>query len=256
MRILRSCIAVALTLCLAAAAQAKEKEKKLSKEEKAKLPRVAILEFPSAPNAHECGGWGGHQQQMSDVLRDLFTTEISERSHNKLRLVERARMADIKGELAFQQSGDVDGATAQKVGKLLGAKYMLTGKITRFACKVSDMSTGWGVGAVVGKVTKSGLAGAIAGDANMKKASFSGRLDARLIEVETGEILVAFKDDNKSSDLSVKVAGGGREVEYDDELFSNVFEPLVKKMSSKVVKKTVDIDEENQEDDSSKSDEE
>ncbi len=247
MSILRSCIAVALTLCVASAAQAKDKEKKLSKEEKAKLPRVAIMDFPSAPNAYECHGFGGHEQRASDVLRDLFTTEVLERAHNKLRLVERARMADIKGELNFQQSGDVDGATAQKVGKLLGAKYMLTGKITRFACKVSDMSTGWGVGALVGKATKSGLAGAIAGDANMKKASFSGRLDARLIEVETGEILVAFKDDNSSSDLSVKVAGGGREVQYDDELFSNVFEPLVKKMSAKVVKKTVDIDEENQE---------
>ncbi len=248
MSVLRSCIAVALTLCLVSTAEAKPK--KLSKEEKAKLPRVAILDFPAAPNAYECHGWGGHQQAMSDVLRDLFTTEISEKSHNKLRLVERARMADVKGELEFQQSGDVDANTAQKVGKLLGAKYMLTGKITRFACKVSDMSTGWGVGAIVGKVTKNSLAGAIAGDANMKKASFSGRLDARLVEVETGEILVAFKDDSSSSDLSVKVAGGGREVEYDDELFSKVFEPLVQKMSAKVVKKTVQVDEENQEDES------
>ncbi len=245
MSILRPCIAAALTLCLASSAQAAGK--KLSKEEKAKLPRVAILDFPASPNAWECGGWGGHQQQASDVLRDLFTTEISERSHGKLRLVERARMTDVKGELAFQQSGDVDGATAQKVGKLLGAKYMLTGKITRFACKVSGMSTGWGVGALVGKVTKNNLAGDIAGSADMKKASFSGRLDARLIEVETGEILVAFKDDSSSSDLSVKVAGGGREVQYDDELFSKVFEPLVQKMSSKVVKKTVQVDEENQE---------
>jgi len=177
--ILRLGIAALLTLCLATSAQAAGK--KLSKEEKAKLPRVAILDFPAAPNAHECGGWGGHQQQMSDVLRDLFTTEISERSHGKLRLVERARMADIKGELEFQQSGDVDGSTAQKVGKLLGAKYMLTGKITRFACKVSGMSTGWGVGALVGKVTKNSLAGNIAGSAEMKKVSFSGRLDARLV---------------------------------------------------------------------------
>jgi curli biogenesis system outer membrane secretion channel CsgG len=242
---LRSCVAVALTLCLASTAQAKEK--KLTKEEKAKLPRVAILDFPPGPNAVECGGWGNHKEQMSDVLRDIFTTEISERSQGKLRLVERARMADIKGELEFQQSGDVNAATAQKLGKLLGAKYMLAGKITRFACKLTDMSTGWGVGALVGKATKNSLAGAIAGDANMKRASFSGRLDARLLEVETGEILVAFKDDSSSTDTSVKVAGGGREVEYDDELFSNVFEPLVKKMSAKVVKKTVDIDEEDQE---------
>jgi curli biogenesis system outer membrane secretion channel CsgG len=228
---LRLCIAAALALCLASSAQAAGK--KLTKEEKAKLPRVAILDFPAAPNACECGGWGNHQQEMSNVLRDLFTTEISERSHSKLRLVERARLSDVKGELALQQSGEVDAATAQKVGKLLGAKYMLTGKITRFA---------W-------KVTKNNLAGDVAGSVEMKKVSFSGRLDARLIEVETGEILVAFKDDNSSADTSAKVAGGGKEVEYDDELFSKVFEPLVQKMSAKVVKRTVQVDEENKEDD-------
>ena len=245
MSTLRLCMAAALTLCLATSAHAAGK--KLSREEKAKLPRIAILDFPATPNAHECGGWGSHQQQMSDVLRDLFTTEISDRSHGKLRLVERARMKDVKGELDFQQSGDVDAGTAQKVGKLLGAKYMLTGKITRFACKVSGMSTGWGVGALVGKVTKNNLAGDIAGSVEMKKVKFSGRLDARLVEVETGEILVAFKDDSQTGDTSAKVAGGGKEIEYDDELFSKVFEPLVQKMSAKVVKRTVQIDEENQE---------
>ena len=245
MSILRPCIAVVLTLCLAATAQAKEK--KLSKEEKAKLARVAILDFPAANDAFACQGWNNHQPKLNDVLRELFTTEISTRSHNKLRLVERARMNDVKGELAFQQSGDVDGATAQKVGKLLGAKYMLTGKITRFACNAGNIKSGWGVGRLVGKVTKSDLAGDVAGSVEMRKVSFSGRLDARLIEVETGEILLALKDDSSTGDLSAKVAGGGKEVEYDEELANKVFEPIVAKMSSKIVKQTVQIDEENQE---------
>ena len=135
MRILRFCIAAALTLCVTSPAQA---AKKLTKAEKAKLPRVAIMDFPASGDAFACNGWNNHQPRLNDVLRELFTTEISERSHGKLRLVERARMNDVKGELDFQQSGDVDGATAQKVGKLLGAKYMLTGKITRFACKASE----------------------------------------------------------------------------------------------------------------------
>ncbi len=224
---------------------------KLSKEEKAKLPRIAILDFPAAPNAYSCNGWGNNEHRVSDVLRDLFTTEILDRAHGKLRLVERARMKDIKGELDFQQSGDVDAATAQKVGKLLGAKYMLTGKVTRFACKVSGMSSGWGVGRLVGQITKNDLAGDVAGSVNMKNASFSGRLDVRLIEVETGEILVAMKEDGESGDTSVKIAGGGSEVEYDDELVNKVFEPVVQKMSPKIVKRTVQVDEENREDEES-----
>jgi curli biogenesis system outer membrane secretion channel CsgG len=245
--ILRPCIAVALTLCFASPALAAGKGK-LTKEEKAKLPRVAILDFPAAPDAWSCGGWGNHQREVSDVLRDLFTTEISDRAQGKLRLVERARLADVKGELALQQSGDVDASTAQKVGRLLGAKYMLTGKITRFACKASGMSTGWGVGALVGKLTKDNLAGDVAGSVEVKKVSFSGRLDTRLIEVETGEILIAFKDESEVGNTSAKVAGGGKEVQYDDELASKVFEPIVQKMAAKVVKKTVQIDEESKED--------
>lgn len=210
-----------------------------TKETKAKKPRLAILDFPATHNAHACGGWSSNSGMMSDVLRDLFTSEISERANGKLRIVERERLKELREELKFQQSDEVDPGSAQKVGKLLGARYVLTGKITRFACKVSSASTGWGVGALVGKVTGSGLAGDVAGSVHVKKVNFSGRLDARLIEVETGEVLVTFKDENETGDTSAKVAGTGAEVEYDDELASKVFEPLVQKMAAKIIKKTV-----------------
>ena len=236
-------LALSLALLLPLAAAAGE-----TKETKAKKPRLAILDFPAVHNAYSsCGGWGNNSGAMSDVLRDLFTTEIMERSKGKLRLVERERLKELRAELDFQQSDEVDPASAQKVGKMLGAKYVLTGKITRFACKVQSASTGWGVGALVGKVTGSGLAGDVAGSVNVKKVNFSGRLDARLIEVETGEILVAFKDESEVGDTSAKVAGGGTEVEYDDELASKVFEPLVQKMSAKVIKKTVAFSQEEEE---------
>jgi curli biogenesis system outer membrane secretion channel CsgG len=237
------------TLALAVASTAQAGDKKLSKEEKAKLPRLAILDFNSSGDAYACTGWHNHQPKLNGVIQDLFVTEVSEKSNGKLRLVERERLKDIKGELAMQQSGDVDAATAQKLGKLLGAKYMLTGKITRFACKAGNVKTGWGVGALVGKLTNSGLAGDVAGSVEMRKVSFSGRLDARLVEVETGEILGAFKDDSSTGDLSAKVAGGGTEVEYDEELANKVFEPIVQSLAAKVVKMTVKVDKESSEDD-------
>ena len=227
-------LCLALALLLPAVALAGD-----TKETKAKKPRLAILDFPAAHNAYSCGHWGSNSGMMSDVLRDLFTTEISEKAHGKLRLVERERLKELREELKFQQSDEVDPSSAQKVGKLLGARYVLTGKITRFACKVQSANTGWGVGALVGKVTGSGLAGDVAGSVAVKKVNFTGRLDARLIEVETGEVLVTFKDENETGDTSAKVAGTGSEVEYDDELASKVFEPLVEKMAAKVIKKTV-----------------
>ena len=217
-------------------------QKRLSKEEKAKLPRIAIIEFKAAPDAWHGwrhGGWGNQMGTISNQLRDLFTTEIVEKGKNKLRVIERERLSEIREELNFQQSGEVDTATVQKIGKLLGVKYVMTGKVTRFAYKEGGFSTGWGVGALVGKVTGNGMAGAVAGSVNVKKASFTGRLDIRLIEVETGEILGAWKDEDKVSDTSVKVAGTGAEVSYDEELVNKVFEPIVQRITPKLLRATV-----------------
>ena len=235
-KLLVSCLTL-LALATPAFAQ-----KKLSKEDKAKLPRVAILDFKSAPDAWQGwhhGGWGNQMSTISNQLRDMFTTEIIEKGKNKIRVIERERLADIRGELNFQQSGEVDVATVQKIGKLLGVKYVMTGKVVRFAYKEGGFSSGWGVGALVGKVTGSGMAGAVAGSVNVKKASFSGRLDIRLIEVETGEILGAWKDEDKVDDTSVKVAGGGADVAYDEELVNKVFEPVVQRITPKLLRATV-----------------
>jgi len=235
MNIVKSFVALLAGLVLATPLAAQ----KLSKEEKAKLPRVAIIEFKAAPDCWygwHFGGWGNHMGTISNQLRDLLVTELTQKGKGKLRMVERERLEEIRGELAFQQSGEVDTGTVLKVGKLLGVKYMVTGKVTRFAYKESGISGGWGLGAIVGKVTGSGLAGAVAGDMKLKKASFTGRLDLRLIEVETGEILGTWKDEDKVADTSVKIAGTGTEVEYDEELVNKVFEPIISRIAPKMVR--------------------
>ena len=229
-----SCAAV-LALAIPSMAQTKT----TSKDAKAGLPRVAVLKFPTAPGAWSGwrhGGWGNQEARIADVLQDLFVTELVSQGKGKLRMVERERLNEIRNELNFQQSGEVDTATVQKVGKLLGVKYMITGKVTRFAYKDSSIKGGWLAGALVGKLTGNSIASGAAGDTQIGKASFNGRLDVRLIEVETGEILQTLKDESKVSDLSVMVGGTGREVEYDDELVNKVFEPIVEGMAPKLVK--------------------
>lgn len=232
--------AAGLLLALPAAAAPKE-----SKEEKLKKPRMAILDFPAASGGWSCSGWHQSEHRMSNVLRDLFTTEISERARSKVRLVERERLKDLRSELSFEQSGEVDGATAQKLGKLLGVRYMLSGKITRFACKKTGASTGWGVGSLVGKLTKSDMAGRVAGSVDTHKMKFSGRIDVRLIDVQSGEILGTFKDEEETADTSVKIAGGGTDVDYDEELVNKVYEPIVQRIAPKIVKKIGIVHEEN-----------
>ncbi len=229
-------LSVAAVLAVTSSALA---QKALSKDAKAGLARVAVLSFPCAPGSWSGwrhGGWGNQESHIADVLRDLFVTEMTSKGKGKLRMIERERLEEVRGELKFQQSGEVDTATAQKVGKLLGVKYMVTGKVTRFAYKESNIKGGWLAGALVGKLTGSSIAGGAAGDTQVGKASFSGRLDVRLIEVETGEILAAEKDDGSVSDTSVMVGGTGKEIEYDEELVNKIFEPIVAKMAPKFVR--------------------
>ncbi len=204
----------------------------------ASAPRLAILDFKAAPGCWvgwRFGGWGNQMDTISDQLRDLFTTEIVNVSHKRLRVIERERLQDIRNELQFQQSGEVDTSTVLKVGKLLGVQFVMTGKVTRFAYKESGIKTGWGVGALVGRMTGDSLAGDVAGSVNVHKASFTGRLDVRLIDVQTGEILGAWKDDGKVADHAVQIAGTGTEMSYDEELVNKVFEPVVERITPKLV---------------------
>ncbi len=236
-KFLLSC-AAALALVVPALAQTKAPATGKAAA-KAALPRVAILKFPTAPGAWSGwrhGGWGNKEERIADVLQDLFVTELVSQGKGKLRLVERERLNEIRNELNFQQSGEVDTATVQKIGKLLGVKYLITGKITRFAYKDSSIKGGWLAGALVGKATGNWIASGAAGDTQVGRASLSGRLDVRLIEVETGEILVVAKDEGKVADTSVMIGGTGREVEYNEELVNEIFEPIVERMSPKLIK--------------------
>jgi len=216
-------LVLAATLVLPALAQTPEAKEPapvhLSREERAKLPRVAILEFKAAPDCWSGwrqGGWGPQMATLSSQLRDLFSTEIMDKGATKVRLIDRERLDDLRKELEFQQSGEADTGTVQKLGKLLGVSYVVTGKVTRFAYK--DSWTG-------SQLLATGV----------KKASFTGRLDLRIIEVQTGEILEAFKDEGVVEDAGVTFLGAGTEISYDGELVSRIFEPVVQRLTPKLI---------------------
>jgi len=206
---------------------------------KSKRPRVAVMNFPVAKGAYQGWyGWGvDREERMSDVLMDLFITELGEVGTGKIRLVERAQIDEIRKEQSFGASGEVDPRTAVKLGKLLGVKYMITGKITRFASAKSGFSTGWLAGNAVGRLTGNSNLAYAAGNVDIKKSTFTGRLDVRVIDVETGEIVGSASDEAEVKNVGVKIAGTGNEVQYDQRMVNQVFEPVVKKIAPKLVQK-------------------
>jgi hypothetical protein len=73
----------------------------------AKLPRLAILEFKSAPESWSgwrAGGWGPQMGTISNQLRDLFTTELVEQGAGKVRLMDRERLEALRDEGAVENA--------------------------------------------------------------------------------------------------------------------------------------------------------
>lgn len=208
---------------------------------KAERPRLCVLEFPVANGAYEgWNGWhgGSGETHIGSVLQELMTTALMTEGTGKIRLIERKRLEEILGEQKLGSSGLVDEATAVKMGKLVGVRYMVTGKVTRFAYKKSGFTSGWGATALMSKLAPSlGGAAAVAGDIHVGKATFTGRLDVRLIDVQTGEILAAASDEGTVKDTTVKVAGTGADVQYDQELVNKIFEPVAENLSRKLIKR-------------------
>ncbi|HEY2749458.1 MAG TPA: CsgG/HfaB family protein, partial [Polyangia bacterium] len=81
-------------------------------------PTVAVLYFD----------YSGKDADMAVLRKGLAQMLISDLSAlDGVRLVERDRLEEILAELKLAQSGKIDPATAAKVGKLLGARYMVLG---------------------------------------------------------------------------------------------------------------------------------
>lgn len=121
-------------------------------------PGLAVLPFENG------GSYGRTRDDYDALRRGIAGLMISELSRNPaVRLVDRAETARLLDEQALTSSGRVDAATAAQVGKLVGAKYMVTGSFI-------DMYGEF-------------------------------RLDARIINVETGEILKTVRSDPQFKDI-------------------------------------------------------
>lgn len=90
-------------------------------------PGIAVLPFNN-------GGSYGQQKEDFDALeRGIAGMMISELSANAAaRVVERAEIQKLLDEQNLGAQGRVDAATAAKIGKLVGARYMVMGTFVDF----------------------------------------------------------------------------------------------------------------------------
>lgn len=111
-------------------------------------PTVAVLYFD----------YSGTDQQYLALKKGLASMVISDLSEiDRVRFVERDRIQEILDELKLNTSKSIDKKTANKVGKLLGCRYMVMGTVTHFGtmfsidARVVEVETGLHVGTAKGR---------------------------------------------------------------------------------------------------------
>lgn len=156
-------------------------------------PLVAVMDFDySAVNNWWSGVWGNYD--IGKGVADQVVDELINESD--FRVIERKRIDTVLAEQDFQQSDRADPQAQVRIGKVLGVRYIIAGSITKFTTSDKNYSAG---GIVKGPL----------GGLGLKKSKSEVQLNARVIDAETGEILIAAKgkgDSKKGGGVSV--AGG------------------------------------------------
>lgn len=120
-------------------------------------PGVAVLPFENG------GSYGKDKEDFEALRRGIAAMMMAELSQNpSMRLVEREQIQKLLDEQGLATAERVDAQTAAKIGKLVGARYMIAGT---FIDLYGDF-----------------------------------RIDARIIDVETSEILKVVRSDPKLTD--------------------------------------------------------
>ncbi len=108
---------------------------------------IAVLNFTNNTNSFA-------YDQLVNSIPEMLKTELSQ--YPQLVVVERQRIEKIMTEQALTLTGFADEASAQEVGQLLGAKYILTGELSqinshiRIDCHIISVETGQVKGEKIG----------------------------------------------------------------------------------------------------------
>lgn len=84
-------------------------------------PTVAVLPFVNSA----IGAANAELEPLSKGIADLLIIELAQ--NPAIRVVERENIAQLLAEQNLARDGRVDDATAARIGKLLGARHMITG---------------------------------------------------------------------------------------------------------------------------------
>ena len=159
---------------------------------------VSILDFDYATVHAGVAGIFGQDVDIGKGISDLLVTNLVK--DGTYRVVERQMLDKILAEQNFSNSDRADPATAAKIGKMLGVDAIVVGSITEFGNETKNT----GVGGEGGNWHGFGVGGF-----GHKNSKANVALTARLVNVDTGEIMAVADGTGQSSRSSTSLLGGG-----------------------------------------------
>jgi len=171
--------------------------------------RVAVMNFE---NNSTWAWWGDN---LGAAAADELATQLVQ--SGKYTVLERRELDNILREQNLGASGAVTPATAAKVGKLLGVQLMLTGSITAFSIKRTTI----------------GLRGIGGSYSNAES-----KVDARLVNVETGEVMVVATGQGNKRMGGGYFKGVSAEQTFDQGAAQEALRPAVEQVVAKLVEQS------------------
>ena len=165
---------------------------------KGRKKRVAVLDFDYATVRSGVAALFGTDIDVGKGITDLLVTRLVK--DGTYSVIERKAMDKILAEQNFSNSDRANPASAAKLGKLLGVDAIIVGSITQFGNDTKNTKVGGAGG---------GLGGFGLGGFSHKKSKAIVQVDARVVNIDTGEILVVSEGKGESSRESTSLLGGG-----------------------------------------------
>jgi curli biogenesis system outer membrane secretion channel CsgG len=161
---------------------------------------VAVLDFDYATVQDGLQAIFGTNQDIGKGIADLMVEKLVKTG--TYRVIERKAIAKILAEQNFSNSDRVDPNTAAKVGRLLGVDAIVMGSITQFGR--DDKTTNVGGNVVGGQLSRYGIGGF-----GRKNSKAVVGIAARIVSVDTGEILSVANGKGESTRSGTSLIGSG-----------------------------------------------
>lgn len=160
--------------------------------------RVAVFDFDYATVHSGISALFGADVDVGKGVADMLVKYLVK--DGTYSVIERKALDKILAEQNFSNSDRANPTSAAKIGKLLGVDAIIVGSITQFGGETKSTKIG-GVGG--------GLGGFGIGGFGRKKSKATVALDARLVDIDTAEILGVAEGKGESKRESTSLLGGG-----------------------------------------------